>query len=325
MSAFLDAAGWGGAAEAPLAGDASTRRYTRLLRDGKTAILMEDADGDVSLFARIAEYLRAQGLSAPGTFAMDAPHGLLLIEDLGDALFARICAEDPAAERDLYIAATDVLIALHAAPPAEGLTPAGPHYWAGLTDLAFDWYAAQADPAPAPSLKGETEAAFATLLSDLAPETEVTVLRDYHAENLLWLPERDGVARAGLLDFQDALLGHRAYDLVSLLEDARRDVTPATAEACIAHYLSATGQDAARFRAAYAALGAQRNLRLLGVFARLAAVRGRTHYVDLIPRVWRNLMGDLAHPALAPVAPLVTALPAPAPDLLQRLKSCPTP
>jgi hypothetical protein len=153
------------------------------------------------------------------------------------------------------------------------------------------------------------------------------VLRDYHAENILFLPDRSGTARAGLLDFQDALLGHRAYDLVSLVQDARRDVRADTAEACITHYCTATGQAETPYRASLAVLGAQRNLRILGVFARLAATRGKPHYIDLIPRVWAHLQNDLAHPLLAPVKEVLdTALPAPSPDHLTRLKSpCPMP
>ncbi len=147
------------------------------------------------------------------------------------------------------------------------------------------------------------------------------VQRDYHAENLLWLPERDGAARVGLLDFQDAAAGHPAYDLVSLLEDARRDVTQATVAAAKAHYLALTGFDPAQFDLAYAAMGAQRNLRILGVFARLSLHFGKPGYVDLIPRVWDHLRTDLAHPSLAELRGLVqAALPDPSVAKLQELK-----
>ncbi|MGR3377548.1 aminoglycoside phosphotransferase family protein [Salipiger abyssi] len=323
-TAFLTKAGWAEAVATALAGDASARRYSRLTRGGETAILMEDPEGDTALFARLARHLLSLGLSAPRILA-EAP-GLLLIEDLGDGLIARL-ATDPETEKRLYLAATDALIALHRHPAPPDLPRADPARLAAMTDLAFDCYAEGAGQ-PAPSgTKEACAAAFETALATHAPETDVMILRDYHAENILWLPDREGAARAGLLDFQDALQGHRAYDLVSLIEDARRDVAPATAQAAIRHYLTATGLPEQPFRAALAVLGAQRNLRILGVFARLAATRGKPHYIDLIPRVWGHLQTDLRHPALAEIAGLLRdALPAPTPDILQRLKSpCPTP
>ena len=155
----------------------------------------------------------------------------------------------------------------------------------------------------------------------MRPRPAVTVLRDYHAENLIWLPEREGARRAGLLDFQDAWIGHRAYDLVSLLQDARRDVSEETAAACMRHYLDGSGLDAERFEAACAVLGAQRNLRILGVFARLAVTRGNPRYIDLVPRVWHHLERDLAHPALAEVRRILDVLPAPTPSVLERLRT----
>ena len=321
MTAFLDRAGWGNARAEPLAGDASSRRYTRLWRTGESAILMDDPDGDVALFARLARHLRALGLSAPDILA-EAP-GQLLLEDLGDGLIARL-AGDPAREMELYLCATDALVVLHRHAPPPGLTAATPDLLARMTDLAFDHYAMGA---PDPARRDAATAALHQALDRHAPDTDVMILRDYHAENILWLPGRSGPARAGLLDFQDALAGHRAYDLVSLIEDARRDVAPAVAEACITNYLSRTGLPEAPFRAALAVLGAQRNLRILGVFARLAASRGKPGYIDLIPRVWGHLQADLRHPALAAVAEaLQGALPAPTPETLQRLKSpCPMP
>ncbi|KHQ52382.1 aminoglycoside phosphotransferase family protein [Mameliella alba] len=320
MSDFLSAAGWGAARREALAGDASARRYTRLFLDGQTAILMQDPEGDVALFARLARHLCGMGLSAPRILSEDTANGLLLIEDLGDDLVARL-AETPTTERDLYLLATDVLIDLHRHPAAPDLPIATPDHLAQQIDLAFIHYT------QAPEALPRAIAAFHPLLEAHAQPAEVMVLRDYHAENILFLPDRAGTARAGLLDFQDALLGHRAYDLVSLVQDARRDVREDTAEVCIAHYCTATGHAETPFRASLAVLGAQRNLRILGVFARLAATRGKPHYIDLIPRVWAHLQNDLAHPLLAPVKEVLdTALPAPSPDHLTRLKSpCPTP
>ncbi|SLN24614.1 Phosphotransferase enzyme family protein [Roseivivax jejudonensis] len=325
MTRILQDTGWRDADAQPLAGDASSRRYTRLSREGARAILMEDPDGDVTRFARLAEWLRGIGLSAPEILGIDADAGTMLLEDLGDDLFARLASTDPGREEDLYRVAADVLVTLHSVDPPEGLLRADPAFLAAQTDLAFDWYLARAG-APDQGLKAEVAAVFETILERHAPEPRVCVLRDYHAENMIWLPAREGAARAGLLDFQDAVIGHPAYDLVSLIEDARRDVAPAAAAAARSYYLSHSGETPEAFGAAYAALGAQRNLRILGVFARLAATRGKPGYIDLIPRVWRHLKTDLAHPALAPLVPLLTRLPAPEPACLDRLRpTCPTP
>lgn len=317
MSALLRKAGWESARAVPLAGDASSRRYARLFGAGKTAIHMIDPEGDTALFARLARHLCAIGLSAPRILA-EAP-GELLLEDLGDGLIARL-ASDPAEETALYGLATDALVELHRHDPPEGLPLATPERLAQMTDLAFIHYT------QAPELLPGVVTAFLPLLEAHALPADVMVLRDYHAENILHLPDRSGVRQAGLLDFQDALQGHRAYDLVSLLEDARRDVAPETRETCIARYLAASGLPEAPFRTALAVLGAQRNLRILGVFARLAATRGKPRYIDLIPRVWGHLQHDLSHPALAPVRELLSGLPAPTPAHLDRLKAtCPTP
>lgn len=321
MIDFLDAAGWGEATRVALAGDASSRRYTRLHLGSGSAILMEDPGGSVARFAALARYLQGLGLSAPEILAVDADRGLMLLEDFGDGLFARLAAQNPAAERDLYLVATDALLHLHRNAPATGLEPATPERLAGMTDLAFDCYAPRAGGAPDGATKAAVADAFAELLDRHAPDTRVTVLRDFHAENLIWLGDRDGAARAGLLDFQDALLGHPAYDLVSLVEDARRDVAPETAAACFRRYLDESGLAHERFGAAAACLAAQRNLRILGVFARLAATRGKPHYIDLVPRVWDHLQRDLEHPALAPLRPLLSGLPAPGPKVLDKLKA----
>ena len=158
-------------------------------------------------------------------------------------------------------------------------------------------------------------------LDSHAAEMSALVLRDYHAENLIWLPGRNGTARVGLLDFQDAARGHPVYDLVSLLKDARRDLAPGLEARMIDRFLDRSGMAPDAFHAAYATLGAQRNLRILGGFARLSMHYGKPSYVDLIPRVWRHLQDSLAHPALATLAKVVNEdLPPPDPNLLQTLK-----
>lgn len=319
--AFLQQAGWGAAGRAFLAGDASDRSYDRLSRDGKTAVLMDAPPGkgdDPATFLAIADHLARLGLSAPRCLAKDLTHGFLLLEDLGDGLFARLVTADAAVEPELYGSAVDVLIRLQATPPAPGLQDLSAADWADAAAFALDWYrfahtGERVDTAP-----------FRDLLTGLllrhADGPRNMILRDYHAENLLWLPERAGVARVGLLDFQLAQMGQPGYDLVSLLQDARRDVSRETAAACRARFLAASGQDEASFRPAFAALGAQRALRILGVFARLCLVGGKPGYLPLLPRVWAQLQENLAVSELAPLQRLCDQLlPAPTPDVLRRI------
>ena len=321
---FIAASGWGSATVRPLAGDASNRRYDRLTAaDGTRAVLMDappDKGEDVRPFVQIAEYLTAQGLSAPAIYAQDPANGFLLIEDLGDRLLAREMAADPSAQDMLYRAAVDVLVHLHAAQP-----PDLPTYSSDITvplaALGYDWYQKSIDGALDVSAKTAFSAAFQKIIQPYDAELITLIQRDYHAENLLWLPDREGVARVGLLDFQDAMLGHRSYDLVSVLQDARRDVPRDTEQAMIGRYVETTGWDHERFGAAYAVFGLQRNLRILGVFARLCLRDGKTHYVDLIPRVWAHVQTNLQHVALAEVKPVIDAtLAPPTPEILNQLK-----
>lgn len=322
--AFVAGTDWAGASRKPLAGDASNRRYERLHLRGNSAVLMDaptDKGEDIRPFVHIARHLSALGLSAPQILAVDERHGFLLLEDLGDDLFARVIPRNPGLEEPLYQAATDALVHLHRAPPPADLRAYDPQIMLDMAALAWRWYLGSA-MAEDPASEQAFRLAFAPILARHAGETPVLIQRDYHAENLIWLPERTGPARVGLLDFQDAMKGHPAYDLVSVLQDARRDVAPAIEDRMIARYVAATGQDEAAFRAAYAVLGAQRNLRILGVFGRLCLLNGKPHYVDLIPRVWDLLMRDLEHPALAPVANLIRgALPTPTTDILGRIKA----
>lgn len=308
----------------PLAGDASNRRYERLTNtDGQSVVLMDappEKGEDVRPFVRIAEYLRAQGLSAPEVLAQDCEHGFLLLEDLGDDLFARVVNREPALEWELYEAATDALAALHRAPMPE-LEPYGPRLMAEMAGLALSKYRAGILGGSDPDLLARFENLFEDILRETVKGDTVLVQRDYHAENLLWLPQREGVARVGLLDFQDARSGHPSYDLVSLLQDARRDVPAGIEMQMINRYIEASGVEESGFRSAYTVLGVQRNLRILGVFARLSLEYGKPHYVDLIPRVWDHFIRGLEHPALAPVTNLLReSLPAPAPGNLDKLR-----
>ncbi|MBD3677422.1 MAG: phosphotransferase [Rhodobacteraceae bacterium] len=324
LDRFLAGTDWRNAGRRPLAGDASNRRYERL-NDPLLgpAVLMDappEKGEDVRPFVTVARYLTGRGLAAPRILAEDAENGFLILEDLGDDLYARVVAVHPAQEEALYAAAIDALAHLHEEPAPDWLSPYAPKM-PDLAALTHDWYLRGAGRMPDPAAR----AAFVEEVARaLAPHQgdEVTILRDFHAENLIWLPDRDGLQRVGLLDFQDAMSGHRAYDLVSLLEDARRDVSPALAEKMLARYIDRTGQEADRFRAAYAAMGAQRNLRILGVFARLSLRDGKRHYVDLIPRVWAHMMTDLAHPDLTALRQRVLDdLPPPDPEFLDKLRT----
>jgi aminoglycoside/choline kinase family phosphotransferase len=318
---FLVATGWAEATAAPLAGDASARSYQRLTRaDGATAVLMRSgADDSTPRFLTIAHHLTTLGFSAPEVLAGDPQEGRLLLEDLGDSVFARLIEADPAAEPTLYRAAAGFLADLHRHPAPADLAVQTPAMLAAAVAPAADWYLGRgtAQPAAAAALAWALEPALATILP--APQP-VLVHRDFHAENLIWLPGRAGAAQVGLLDFQDALIGHPAYDLVSLVEDARRDLSPGIRAAAVEEYARLTGSDPAALDAAMAILGAQRNLRILGIFARLTLAAAKPRYVPLIPRVWGHLQRDLAHPALAPLAETVARLlPAPGPDLLADL------
>ena len=324
---FLTRHGWRDALISPLAGDASNRRYFRLRQSGNTAraVLMDsppERGEDVRPFLHIANYLCELGFSAPHVLARDEAHGLLILEDLGDDLFARILKRRPDLETTLYSVATDLLVRLHAQAPALGLEAYDPPLMTELSALAFDWYRFGATGVEDAQERAGFCELFEPILGEFASQADVLIQRDYHAENLIWLPERTGIAQVGLLDFQDAMLGHRAYDLVSLLQDARRDVPLDVEEAMVDRYIAATGAEQVAFRAAYRVLGVQRNLRILGVFARLCMRDGKTNYIDLIPRVWDHLQRDLSHPALAAVnTELSRSLPLPIPEVLNKLKS----
>jgi len=275
---------------------------------------------DVVAFVNMASHLRGLGLSAPEVFAQDLAAGFLLLEDLGDGLHARLLATSPNREAELYAPAVDVLHHLQSAPAPSGLPDLSAADWAQAAGLVIDCYALAATghrPDSKPLL-----AALEATLSAHADGPRVLILRDFHAENLLWLPDRAGLARVGLLDFQLGQMGQPGYDLVSMLQDARRDVSMATEAAMIARFVAATGVDATTFAAQYAVLGAQRALRILGVFARLCVTMGKPGYLRLIPRVWDQLQRNLQHPALTDVrAECARLLPEPTPEILMRIES----
>lgn len=298
---FLAAFGWEGAEILPLAGDASFRRYFRVVSGDRRAVLMDapPPHEDPRPFVAVSEWLIERGLSAPEILARDLEKGLLLLDDFGNARLRETLDSDPARERDLYQLATDVLIHLHQHPPMARLRPHGLEQWLEELKLFTDWYC----PAVGAVVDGNAYlAAWREVLDPVASDGlgPVTVLRDYHAENIMLVEGREGVAHFGLLDFQDALAGHPAYDLASVLEDARRDVPPPVERAMIDHYISATGHGEA-FERAYWALAAQRNTRILGVFTRLWKRDNKPHYRRFQPRMWGLLERDLEEPHLGPV------------------------
>jgi aminoglycoside/choline kinase family phosphotransferase len=336
---FLQTAGFGDARREPLSGDASTRLYERLRRaNGASFILMDQppalessvcppgataaerialgynaaarlAAGSVAAFVATAAHLRSLGLSAPEVFAHDVAHGLAVIEDLGDGLYATLIAEG-ADERPLYEAAVDVQVALQAQAPPDVLR-ADDVAWPLLTydtlalkiatDTFLEWWPKHAGiPAFGADAVAEWDALWAPVWVAGEAGARVFCHRDYHAQNLLWLPERSGVARVGLIDFQDALKAHPAWDLLHLLQDARRDIAPELEAAMLARFLAARPElEHDRFLAEYRALASSNAARILGrVFARQVLL-GRPQYKAFMPRTWRYLERNLQDPALA--------------------------
>lgn len=311
IDAFLKTAGWSGASVTLLAKDASYRVYHRVLLDGSRAVLMDAPPGleDVRPFLDIAGQLRRFGYSAPAILAADIPAGLLLLEDFGDRTFTRILADPDERDWDeeaLYSLAVDLLADLHERAPAIGFD--APSYDGNRlveeADRMLRWYA--------PLMRGDlvpedAAEAYRGAWRDAVPAMtwgpDTLVLRDYHVDNLMILSGRDGLARCGLLDFQDALSGSPAYDLVSLLQDARRDLAPGLETAMLERYR--TRRDIAdwdAFLRAYHALGAQRAIKILGQFGRQQGFFGRTSYMVHIPRCWSHIEADLAHAGLDGVA-----------------------
>ncbi len=291
---FLAAHGWGGATISPITGDASFRRYFRVSDGCRQAVLMDapPPHEDPRPFISIARWLHDRGFAAPAVFGADLDHGLVLIEDFGDDRMREAVDADPSRAPALYRQAVDVLVDLHrhAPPPLAAYDRPAMHE---KVDLLTEWYCPAVGVVPD---QAGFHAAWDAVFGLVEGAQQVIVLRDYHAENLMLVAD----GRLGLLDFQDATSGHPAYDLVSLLQDARRDVEPAIEAAMLAHYVARAGEGPA-FEAAYHVMGAQRNTRIIGIFARLWRRDGKDRYPALSPRVWGYLERDLAHPALAPV------------------------
>ncbi len=331
---FLEEASFAGAERERVQGDASTRLYERLRLDDKVAILMNAPrrpdgppvrDGrpysaiarlaeDVTPFVAMANGLRARGLSAPEVFHADLAQGLLLLEDLGEERVVSGTPPAPIVAR--YEAAVDVLVALHAdrlpdtLPVSPALDYRLPRYDVEAflieAELVLDWYLPRFGANATAADRSEFQSLWREALRPALAETPTWVLRDYHSPNLLWLPDRMGIARVGLLDFQDAVMGPAAYDVASLLQDARVDVPEPLERALLKRYVvNRTALDdsfdGAAFTALYALMAAQRATKILGIFARLDRRDGKPQYLRHMPRIWAYLQRALAHPALAPL------------------------
>ncbi|MEO3471185.1 phosphotransferase [Roseomonas sp. CAU 1739] len=308
-AAFLRQAGFAGAAREPLPADASLRTYTRLRGGPRPALLMDaPPPEDVRPFLAVARHIAGLGLSAPDIVAADEDQGFLVIEDFGEATHAALldAGADPL---PLYLEAAEALAALHAAPPPATLPAWDPATMARATAATFMdwWWPAAMGAAPDAATRAACDAAIRAMLAPFGAAGGF-VHRDFFPANLMRLDGRTGPRRTGLLDFQDAAIGHPAYDLVSLVEDARRDVAPDVKRAAIARYLEARGAiDRDAFAAAMAACAAQRHLRVAALWVRLDRRDGKPHYLAHGPRCWRLLDQALAHPATRPLRDFLDA------------------
>lgn len=338
--AFLGRSGWHGATVSALPGDASTRRYYRVLHRDRSAMLMDQpqavetppcppsataqerwalgynavarlAGADCGRFIATAKFLRGRGIAAPEIYADEAAQGFVLLEDLGDDLYADVLANG-ADEPTLYGAAVDTIAVMQREPAPAELWPGARLHSFDLAarlaevDLLTEWFVPLALGRQASADEVEEHHSLWSDAFDEIRSEPVFVHRDYHAQNLFWLPSRSGTARVGIIDFQDAVAGNRSYDLVSLVEDARRDVAPELADAMKDRYLAAMSANGCALEeeswsAEVAVTAAQRNAKIAGIFARLARRDHKPRYLAHLPRVWNHLERDLAHPALTPL------------------------
>ncbi len=340
IRAFLDDSGLGDMRRRRMQGDASTRIFERLTQNGRSVILMNAPrrpdgppvrDGkpysaiahlaeDVMPYVAVAAGLRQQGLSAPQILHADLDQGLVVMEDLGEERIVR--GDPPAPIEPRYVAAIDLLAALHARdlPPQLPVAPQRdyriPRYdmeaFLIEAELLLDWYLPHRGKPAGQAARASFGALWREALAPALAAPPTWVLRDYHSPNLLWLPRREGIARIGVLDFQDALLGPGAYDVASLAQDARVDVPEQLEMALLSHYVRARQRDAGDFDTVgftrlYATLAAQRVTKILGIFARLDRRDGKPAYLRHVPRLWTYLQRSLAHPALAPLKAWYTA------------------
>lgn len=320
---FLNNCGWGTATPTALRPDASQRRYYRLVHEnGDSCIAMDippHATEKTHDITRITSHLRAIGLGAPDIFAVDHINGFMVIEDLGKLRFADEFLTAPDLQHDRYCAAIDMLVHLQSADPAPDLPTPTPTSLAQMIHPLFSHY--YLTPVTTEKIDAITDH-LTTIIAQHAAGPQVMSLRDCHAENLIWAPHKVGICRVGIIDFQDAFLTHPAYDLVSLLYDVRRDIDDDLRHSMIQRFITATGHDRDHIMAAIHVINVQRNLRILGVFAKLAQ-SGKPHYLAWAPRTWDFVQIGLRHPAFTTLAPILRdTVPAPTPEYIARISQC---
>ena len=317
IQAFLKAAGWDMAQRGPLAGDAGNRKYERLNHPQKGTAILMDADPasgeDIRPFLNIAAHLKSCDLSAPEIYDADCDLGLILLEDFGDQLLFDVANTTPELEYPLYKMCLEALTQLHQTPPPLNVESYFPHEMAQAAEITLAWYCS-------PDLGAAIAAELLKQLGNIDWTRPVLILRDYHAQNIVYRPEQSGLAQIGLLDFQDAQLGHPLYDAASLIHDARRSLHP-NVEQRLKDALAQTYAGADEFHHALSTLSAQRNLRVLALFARLCLRDGKPGYLKLMPHVWDNLWRDLSHPYLSDLFRLCQSLPEPTPKLQSELRA----
>lgn len=308
---------WADWTKTPITGDASSRRYFRLSKTSEAeAIVMDDPSRTTAKFTEIATFLTSLDLTAPKIFLHDPKLGMMVIEDLGPNDFAAHLRSEPKDEALLYTVATQTLCQLNSQKTNLELGAIDAKTAPTMINLAALHYA------PDPHCENDLCDAMQSAFQATVDPTPYLALRDFHAENLIWRPDRQGLDRVGLLDFQDACYAPAGYDLMSLIRDARRDVDKEIALDCITQFCEATGRNAQEFSAHLACISAQRNLRILGIFARLSKQDGKIKYLSFLTRVWNHLMTDLSHPALSELkSTVVQHLPPPNAETLQRLQS----
>ena len=309
VSHFLSETDWSNPKMLPVTGDLSSRKYTRLSQNGRTAILMEcDTASDASLpaYMKMTDWLRGNGLAAPERYNAEPSEGLALIEDFGDSQLTSLIRQRPSDQLAYYKTIIETLITIRNAPFLSLKQPNAAEL-CDATTLADQWY-----PGAERCALDTFRAGLETVLRDVLDARATVSLRDFHADNIIWLSNRKPVQQPGLLDYQDAILTHPVYDLMSLLTDARTDVSASLRKDLIETYASRTSDDIASLAAAFAALGAQRNLRILGIFTQAARRYGKTQHLPALPRVYAYLMECAHHPALEPFSQeLSAALPKP--------------
>lgn len=304
LNDWLSTTEWSAWTRHPVTGDASARRYERLSGPNDQRVILMDAPpetcGSQKPFVEMASHLVKINLAAPEVFAWDESLGILVLSDLGPTDFAKHLTASPLDEPHLYANAVDVLRILHKTPPPDGLVKMTPDIGTGMLDLAFEWAADE----PSMDLRAAIETELHHLLTRIDPTPTALSLRDFHAENLIWRGDQNGTNRVGLLDFQDAFVTHPTYDLASLLRDARRDVVTEMLDELLYRLDPDADQD--DHRTAFHVMAVQRNLRILGIFRRLAVRDGKTRYLDFIPRVENHIRTDLNAPELATLSQLVS-------------------